>query len=332
MCDERICSDWETADFVLGGRNVGRLELPELNELAVGDFEGMPVGEFDAWMATHGGFAAVPPGGESWEQALVRWRRAYEVIAARPEERVLVIAHQTPLAVLFRALDTDYETGGMIRHAIPYPVRREELMKAIPLLRLRALHMFTATRAIPRSVAETDAHLYSETVRTGVEVAVFVSRNSDAEVLLVHRSAKQGNYWHVVAGGVEPGESVAKAAERELREETGLVAEVAAGVDVVEYVDPRTKQPADPATPHDPGVIEIAVTCFLVNAPLDWEPELNWEHDRHRWCHPAEALDSLRWPGTAQAFRDLCVRPSRAVHGAGRRTPPRRQPTRAVDA
>lgn len=126
----------ETADLVLGGRTVGRLELPELNELAVGDFEGMPVGEFDAWMATHGGFAAVPPGGESWEQALVRWRRAYEVIAARPEERVLVIAHQTPLAVLFRALDTDYETGGMIRHAIPYPVRREELMKAIPLLRL----------------------------------------------------------------------------------------------------------------------------------------------------------------------------------------------------
>jgi broad specificity phosphatase PhoE len=126
----------ETADLVLGRRNVGRLELPELNELAVGEFEGMPAGEFDAWMGTHGGFAAVPPGGESWEQALVRWRRAYDVIAARPEERVLVIAHQTPLAVLFRALDTDYETGGIICHAVPYPVRREELLKAIPLLRL----------------------------------------------------------------------------------------------------------------------------------------------------------------------------------------------------
>jgi len=126
----------ETADLVLDGRNVGRLEVPELNELAVGEFEGMSVGEFDAWVETHGGFAAVPPGGESWEQALVRWRRAYEVIAARPEERVLVIAHQTPLAALFRALDSDYETGAVIRHAVPYPVRREELLQAIPLLRL----------------------------------------------------------------------------------------------------------------------------------------------------------------------------------------------------
>ena len=125
----------QTADLVLGGRNVERLELPELNELAVGEFEGMPVSDFDTWVETLGGFDAVPPGGESWVQALVRWRRAYEVIAARPEKRILVIAHQTPLAVLFRALDTDRQDGGSVGHAIPYPVTRGELVKAIPLLR-----------------------------------------------------------------------------------------------------------------------------------------------------------------------------------------------------
>ena len=63
-------------------------------------------------------------------------------------------------------------------------------------------------------------------MRTGAEVAIFVTRKSASEVLIVHRSPEQGGYWHVVAGGVEPGESVTEAAVRELQEETGLVAEV----------------------------------------------------------------------------------------------------------
>ena len=63
-----------------------------------------------------------------------------------------------------------------------------------------------------------------------------LTRKSGSEVLLVHRSPKQGGYWHVVAGGVEPGESEREAAKRELREETGLVADAVPGVEVVEYV------------------------------------------------------------------------------------------------
>jgi 8-oxo-dGTP pyrophosphatase MutT (NUDIX family) len=44
-------------------------------------------------------------------------------------------------------------------------------------------------------------------VRTGDEVAVFVTRRRGREVLLVHRVPDLGGYWHVVAGGLEPGES-----------------------------------------------------------------------------------------------------------------------------
>ena len=142
-------------------------------------------------------------------------------------------------------------------------------------------------------------------MRTGVEVAVFVTRKIDAEVLIVHRSPEQGGYWHVVAGGVEPAETAVEAAERELQEETGLVAEVTGGFEVTEYVDVLTKEPADRTSLHDPNVAEVAVTCFHVNAPDDWEPKLDWEHDRHRWCEPRVAIDSLRWPGTAQALRRL---------------------------
>jgi 8-oxo-dGTP pyrophosphatase MutT (NUDIX family) len=144
-------------------------------------------------------------------------------------------------------------------------------------------------------------------VRTGAEVAVFVTRKSGSEVLIVHRSAEQGGYWHVVAGGVEPGETATEAAERELREETGLVADAVAGVEAVEYVYPLTEEPADRRNQYDPSVAQVEVTCFHVTAPDEWEPKLDWEHDGHRWCDPGEASSTLRWPATAQALRKLLM-------------------------
>lgn len=148
---------------------------------------------------------------------------------------------------------------------------------------------------------------YSLVVRTGSEIAVFVTRKSAAEVLILHRSAVQGGYWHVVAGGVEPGETATAAAERELREETGLVANAEAGVEVVEYVYPLTEEPADRRNQYDPSVAQVNVTCFHVTAPDEWEPNLDWEHDDHRWCEPGEAFTNLRWPATAEALRKLLI-------------------------
>ena len=142
-------------------------------------------------------------------------------------------------------------------------------------------------------------------MRTGAEVAVFVTRRSASEVLVLHRSPRQGGYWHVVAGGVEHGESATDAAARELREETGLVAEVTAGIEVTEYVYSLTEEPADRRARYEPTVASVEVTCFRVAAPDDWEPTLDWEHDGHRWCEPDEALELLRWPATADALRRL---------------------------
>ena len=136
---------------------------------------------------------------------------------------------------------------------------------------------------------------------------MFVTRKGGTEVLIVHRSPEQGGYWHVVAGGVEPGETPAEAAERELREETGLAVRVAAGITTAEYVYPLTEEPADRRDEYDPSIAEVEVTCFRVTAPDDWEPTLDWEHDEHRWCEPREAFTTLRWPETAHALQRLLV-------------------------
>jgi 8-oxo-dGTP pyrophosphatase MutT (NUDIX family) len=138
------------------------------------------------------------------------------------------------------------------------------------------------------------------------EVAVLVTRKGGAEVLILRRSAVQGGYWHVVAGGVEAGETAIAAAKRELCEETGLDASVEGGVRVVEYVDPRTMGPAE--KPHDEASeAHVEVTCFRAVAPDEWEPKLDWEHDQHRWCDPGEAFEAIRWPATRGALRELIL-------------------------
>jgi hypothetical protein len=47
--------------------------------------------------------------------------------------------------------------------------------------------------------------------------------------------------------------------------------------------------------------------CHVV-APDEWEPNLDWEHDDHRWCKPREGFRTLRWPATAQALWEFPIR------------------------
>jgi len=143
-------------------------------------------------------------------------------------------------------------------------------------------------------------------MRSGHEVAVFVTRRGRSEVLVVHRSPQQGGYWHTIAGGVEQGESAYEAAVRELREETALRLDPLAPVgEPTELVYSLSEDPVERQALYEPGVVDVHVDCFLVDAPDDWEPCLDWEHDDYRWCPATDAPALLFWPDTAAALQRL---------------------------
>jgi 8-oxo-dGTP pyrophosphatase MutT (NUDIX family) len=143
-------------------------------------------------------------------------------------------------------------------------------------------------------------------MRGGNEVAIFVLRRNRTEVLVCHRSDPLDAYWHTIAGGVEPGESVEAAALRELHEETGLAGVLSSARTTYDY--PLDEEPPHRRARYAPGVEAVHVDSFLVDAPDDWEPRLDPEHDAYRWCTPDEAVELLRWDDTGTALRQLLKR------------------------
>jgi 8-oxo-dGTP pyrophosphatase MutT (NUDIX family) len=124
-------------------------------------------------------------------------------------------------------------------------------------------------------------------VRRGQEVLIAVRRGDEFLVLL--RAPYKHAYWHLAGGGVEEGETDADAAARELLEETELAAATLEDLG------------------DDLGYDGVRVHAFATEAPPEWEPTLNDEHDDHRWCSLDDALELLRWEEPREVLRRAAV-------------------------
>ena len=132
---------------------------------------------------------------------------------------------------------------------------------------------------------------------------VAVRRGS--EFLVLHRAPRFGAYWHLVAGGVEEGESARDAAARELREEVGLDAKD--GLRDLEQPLAYSLAEESPAVRarFGPSQTDVPVDVFVADVDPVWEPTLNEEHDGYRWCSRDEAVALLYWPEPRELVRGL---------------------------
>jgi broad specificity phosphatase PhoE len=124
----------KTAEIALAGRPIPRLIVADFNDPLVGRFEHTTAAEFNEWLARKG--ATVPtPQGESQQDALHRYMRAYEMLLSRQEDVILAVIHRLPILWLLSAIPGDPLQD--IDYAAPIYLRAADVRKAIATLRSR---------------------------------------------------------------------------------------------------------------------------------------------------------------------------------------------------
>ena len=133
------------------------------------------------------------------------------------------------------------------------------------------------------------------TINVGtVDVYLIAARTDGWRVLTLQRAknTRCPGSWETVHGHIEPGEELAQAAEREVREETGLTIERLYNVTV------------QPFYLHKLRSVELAVV-FAAFVPPGGEITLSAEHSRSEWLTPERALERFVWPRERAALRDI---------------------------
>jgi broad specificity phosphatase PhoE len=92
----RFARTRETAEAILGGREVPLLEQPLLDDVEIGELEGQTLEAYRAWKRAHARSDPFP-GGESLDDAARRYARAFRALLARKERCVLVVCHEIPI-------------------------------------------------------------------------------------------------------------------------------------------------------------------------------------------------------------------------------------------
>jgi probable phosphoglycerate mutase len=128
----------QTADLALTGWDVPFATEPLLDDIDVGELEGRTIDEYRAWKRKHTRADAFP-GGESLDDAALRYAAAYERLLERPEERILVVCHEIPVRYAINAAVGSDELDGPaheIGNCIPHLFDEDGMQRASERIRL----------------------------------------------------------------------------------------------------------------------------------------------------------------------------------------------------
>jgi alpha-ribazole phosphatase len=123
----------ETAEIALEGRDVPIEIAPLLDDIDVGDLEGLSIEDYRAWKREHTRRDPFP-GGESLDAAARRYAQAFRELLERPETSMLVITHEIPVRYAINAADGSDDLDGpahQLANATPYLFHKEALARAV---------------------------------------------------------------------------------------------------------------------------------------------------------------------------------------------------------
>ncbi|MFE8072386.1 NAD(+) diphosphatase [Marinobacteraceae bacterium S3BR75-40.1] len=160
------------------------------------------------------------------------WREPSSLFWSREEVEE---SEEAPLLVgrldgrdVFAWIEPDREEGELLRRVLMQvdDVHAALLSTAMQLLSWRRDHRYCGRCARPTAFLETERALYCEHCHhrhfPRVSPCVIVAIRRGDSILLAESVRAQGQFYSLIAGFIEPGESAEEAVAREVAEETGL--------------------------------------------------------------------------------------------------------------
>jgi broad specificity phosphatase PhoE len=127
----------QTANIALGSRELPHLVDDDLGDVRIGELEGKTLEAYRATPA-HTNRKERFPGGESLDEAALRYAGAFDRLLARDEGVTLVVCHEIPVRYLVNAAGGSDELNGPFRYvanADPYLFDGRALRRGVERMR-----------------------------------------------------------------------------------------------------------------------------------------------------------------------------------------------------
>jgi broad specificity phosphatase PhoE len=127
----------QTANIAIAGRAVPHVVDDDLGDVRIGELEGASLDAYRAAPA-HADRKARFPGGESLDEAALRYAGAFERLLARGEQVTLVVCHEIPVRYLVNGATGSDELNAPLQYvtnAAPYLFDEVSLRRAVGRIR-----------------------------------------------------------------------------------------------------------------------------------------------------------------------------------------------------